>query len=97
MREVCAITMNKRTRAVQIRLLLEKKSPRIFSVAKGKTLREALLENEATPYRGNSKQLNCKGFGICGTCKVEIKEEGQFWTRRSCQIQCFEDIEVRLQ
>jgi len=40
--------------------------------AAGTTLRTALLKAGVTPHNGNSKLINCRGLGTCGTCAVEI-------------------------
>lgn len=39
---------------------------------KGTTLRSALLKQGLSPHNGNSKLINCRGIGTCGTCAVEI-------------------------
>lgn len=66
------------------------------SVTLGSNLREALMEMGISPYEGKFKKLNCKGMGVCGTCKVIVLENQEEWERRSCQIQCFKDLEIRL-
>jgi ferredoxin len=38
----------------------------------GETLRSALLRRGLSPHNGNSKTINCRGLGTCGTCAVEI-------------------------
>jgi ferredoxin len=38
----------------------------------GERLRDVLLRSGETPHNGNARWLNCKGFGTCGTCAVEI-------------------------
>jgi len=40
--------------------------------APGTTLRTALLKAGVTPHNGESKLINCRGLGTCGTCAVEI-------------------------
>jgi ferredoxin len=72
------------------------KQTTVLRVPRGKILRKALLESALSPYRNENKILNCRGMGICGTCKVLIKENEQWWERRSCQIQCFHDMEIQL-
>jgi len=42
---------------------------------KGDTLRNVLLAQELSPHNGDSKWLNCRGFGSCGTCAVSIEGE----------------------
>jgi len=39
---------------------------------RGEKLREILLRAGKSPHNGKSKWLNCKGFGTCGTCAVEV-------------------------
>lgn len=41
----------------------------------GTLLRDALKTAGETPHNGRADLLNCRGFGTCGTCAVEI--EGQ--------------------
>jgi len=62
----------------------------------GANLREALMSIGANPDEKKFVQLNCKGMGICGTCKVLVCEGEIDWEKRSCQIQCFQDMEIRL-
>ena len=38
----------------------------------GANLRRVLLDYELPLYNGNSKYINCRGIGSCGTCAVEI-------------------------
>ncbi|MCB0404213.1 MAG: hypothetical protein KDD51_05460 [Bdellovibrionales bacterium] len=66
-------------------------------VRRGATLRSALLEAGFSPYQGRFRQLNCKGLGLCGSCKVLVAENSQLWERRSCQIRCFNDLEIKVQ
>jgi len=67
-----------------------------LTVGFGVRLRDALIQNGLSPYGGAIKSLNCKGMGICGTCKVIVREHGADWEKRSCQIQCFHQLEIRL-
>ena len=39
----------------------------------GDNLRNALLSANLSPHSQNSKWLNCKGMGTCGTCAVKIE------------------------
>ena len=39
---------------------------------RGANLRKVLLANQLGLYNGNSKYINCRGIGSCGTCAVEI-------------------------
>lgn len=43
-----------------------------ISVDEGANLRKVLLKNGINPYVGKDKLLNCFGFGLCGTCRVEV-------------------------
>jgi hypothetical protein len=67
-----------------------------ISVPHGVILRKALLNAGFSPYLGSKKVFNCRGMGICGTCKVLVKQNGQWWEKRSCQIQCFHPLEIQL-
>ena len=82
---------------VQISIQREGTPVREFAVRMGENLREALLAHDESPYRGYFRQVNCKGMGICGSCKVGVREGGEIWIRRSCQIRCFQDIQIELQ
>jgi len=44
-------------------------------VRKGELLRTALLRRGVSPHNGNSKIINCRGLGTCGTCAVEISAD----------------------
>ncbi len=46
-----------------------------LEVAQGTTLRNALKQAGLTPHNGQSRWLNCKGLGSCGTCAVWIEGE----------------------
>ncbi|NBX92661.1 MAG: hypothetical protein EBQ85_05440 [Proteobacteria bacterium] len=70
--------------------------PVSIRVPLGKKLRKILLEHHLSPYQREKKIFNCRGMGICGTCKVLVLENGQWWERRSCQIQCFHEMEIQL-
>lgn len=47
----------------------------VDGVRKGELLRTALLRRGVSPHNGNSKLINCRGLGTCGTCAVEISGE----------------------
>ncbi|MFM8270030.1 MAG: 2Fe-2S iron-sulfur cluster-binding protein [Pseudomonadota bacterium] len=68
----------------------------VIEVSPGENLRRVLLREGLTPYQGKKKIFNCRGMGICGTCKVLVLENQQWWDRRSCQIQCFKNLEIQL-
>lgn len=43
-----------------------------LEVPEGMNLRKALLKHGINPYVGKDRILNCRGFGLCGTCRVEV-------------------------
>jgi ferredoxin len=43
-----------------------------LEVTDGANLRKVLLKHGISPYIGKDKILNCRGFGLCGTCRVEV-------------------------
>ncbi len=43
-----------------------------IETAEGSNLRKVLMKNGVSPYTGKDKLLNCHGFGLCGTCRVEV-------------------------
>ncbi len=45
---------------------------RTVEVSEGTNLRKALLKAKVNPYLGKDRFLNCRGLGLCGTCRVEI-------------------------
>lgn len=73
-----------------------KQEPVTIEALRGGSLRKVLLDAGLTPYQGNKKVFNCHGLGICGTCKVLLLENAEWWDRRSCQIQCFQNLEIQL-
>jgi len=38
----------------------------------GETLRSALIRGGLSPHNGQSKTINCRGLGTCGTCAVSV-------------------------
>jgi ferredoxin len=38
----------------------------------GLNLRKLALENDIEVYKGIDKLINCRGNGLCGTCKMEV-------------------------
>ena len=49
----------------------KKKSQEII-IQKGEILRTALMKRGISPHNGNSRLINCRGLGTCGTCAVEV-------------------------
>src|SRR5258708_9602485 len=47
-------------------------SGKTIEVPEGANLRKILLKNGLSPYRGKDRFLNCRGNGLCGTCRVEV-------------------------
>ena len=43
-----------------------------FTCEPGANLRKVLLKHDINLYNGQSKIINCRGIGSCGTCAVEI-------------------------
>ena len=63
----------------------------------GATLREVLLANDLGPYRGVFRKWNCGGLNICGSCRVRVLENDEWWERRSCQIRCFQPMQIEIE
>jgi ferredoxin len=42
----------------------------------GAVLRDVLLAAGESPHNGRAALLNCRGHGTCGTCAVEVVDEG---------------------
>ena len=43
-----------------------------FSCEGGANLRKVLLKHDINLHNGQSKIINCRGLGSCGTCAVEV-------------------------
>ncbi len=48
----------------------------------GEVLRKVLLRAGESPHNRNARWFNCKGFGTCGTCAVELHGPVSEPTRR---------------
>ena len=46
------------------------------TIQKGEILRTALMKRGISPHNGNSRLINCRGLGTCGTCAVEVTTPG---------------------
>ena len=44
-----------------------------FECDSGSNLRQVLLKNDIELHNGNSKIINCRGIGSCGTCAVAVE------------------------
>lgn len=44
-----------------------------IEVPQGANLRQEALKHNVSLYKGPDKLLNCRGLGVCGTCKVLVK------------------------
>ncbi len=38
----------------------------------GARLRDVLMKAGVSPHNGQARWFNCKGFGTCGTCAIEV-------------------------
>ncbi len=45
-----------------------------IDVPQGANLRQEALKQNVEVYQGLDKYLNCRGLGMCGTCKVLVKK-----------------------
>jgi ferredoxin len=50
------------------------KEKKEIDVPTGSNLREEARKADIQIYKGLDKFLNCRGFGLCGTCKVHVKK-----------------------
>lgn len=46
-----------------------------FECESGSNLRKVLLKHNIELYNGNSKIINCRGIGSCGTCAIAVEGE----------------------
>ena len=73
---------------------------RTLVVPAGANLREALLDADVTLYPFVAAALNCRGRGLCGTCRVTIpageenltprtsREDKKLGNRRDLRLAC---------
>lgn len=45
-----------------------------IDVPAGTNLRDAATKAGISVYKGMDRYLNCRGFGLCGTCRVLVKK-----------------------
>jgi len=50
------------------------KEKREIEVESGSNLRKEAMKAEIEVYKGLARYLNCRGNGLCGTCKVLVKK-----------------------
>ena len=55
----------------KVAIVNEKKE---IEVPAGSNLRAEATKAGVSVYSGVDKYLNCRGFGLCGTCKVHVKK-----------------------
>lgn len=55
----------------KVTLVNEKKE---IEVAQGANLRSEAIKAGIQIYKGPDRFLNCRGLGLCGTCKVVVKD-----------------------
>ncbi len=91
------------------RVLFENEYKRV-ECAPGATLRDVALANGIDPNRAMVLHLLCRGHGICGECKVWVKEAApgatngrtlaerargySGWRRLACQTKVLGDVNV---
>ncbi|MFC6752845.1 2Fe-2S iron-sulfur cluster-binding protein [Halorubrum tibetense] len=46
----------------------------VLAVERGRTLRDALLDADHSPYTSLTSRLNCGGRGACATCGVRVRD-----------------------
>lgn len=77
-------------------------------VPEGANLRKVAQENGIEVYQGADRVVNCRGNGLCGTCRMEVSPERAASPRTkaelrqikygkdrlSCQTQIYEDCTV---
>jgi len=60
-----------------------KNQTKTFDIKRGETLRTALLKSGISPHNGQSRLINCRGLGTCGTCAVEVVSNNSYDTNNS--------------
>jgi ferredoxin len=61
----------------------EKNEKTEVEVVQGDNLRQAALAAGLSPYKGLDRYLNCRGLGLCGTCRVLVKAGADNLTPKS--------------
>lgn len=65
-------------------------------VGRGANLRRSLIEAGSSPHVFSRRKINCGGLGMCGTCKVLVQKNGEWWEERACQVRVFDAMEIQL-
>ncbi len=80
----------------------------VLAVEPGRTLRNALLDADHSPYASLTSRFNCGGRGVCATCGVRVRTgpEPDHWhdqlaarfgyPRLSCQVTVDRPMTVEL-
>ncbi len=55
-------------------------------VPAGANLRQTALENGVEVYQAEAKVLNCRGRGLCGTCRMEVSPERAASSRTKAEL-----------
>jgi ferredoxin len=58
----------------KVTIVNEKKE---IEVPEGANLRQELMKAGIEVYNGLDKYLNCRGNGLCGTCRILVKKGGE--------------------
>ena len=54
-----------------------------IEVPAGSNLRRALMMADVAVYAGVEKYLNCRGLGMCGTCRILVKQGMENLSKKS--------------
>mmetsp|Transcript_26754 Transcript_26754/g.58740 ORF Transcript_26754/g.58740 Transcript_26754/m.58740 type:complete len:261 (+) Transcript_26754:179-961(+) len=69
----CAEKAEEKANDIQIRWESADGVRTLVGVQPGELLRTALLRRGVSPHNYNSKLINCRGLGTCGTCAVQVE------------------------
>lgn len=69
---------------------------RTIEVPYGKNLRKAALENGIDIYGFPFKYLNCRGHGLCGTCRVQVDPDWNLSDPTNAEIRKLKSAPLRL-
>lgn len=69
---------------------------RTIEVPYGKNLRKAALENGIDIYGFPFKYLNCRGHGLCGTCRVQVDPDWNLSDPTNAEIRKLKAAPLRL-